>query len=126
MIESELQAYLQTHYPRENAACEWKAFRKLGHAVSGRKGEDIASYVSAIANMEGGHLVIQFDGSKRENLDNLLLPMLPAGLTEKQKRDKVKNLLTEIRVKDQTVSHEDQGPAAVWKVVGESSKQTAH
>ena len=58
MIESELQAYLQTHYPRENAACEWKAFRKLGHAVSGRKGEDIASYVSAIANMEGGHLVI--------------------------------------------------------------------
>lgn len=58
MTESELQAYLQTHYPRENAACEWKAFRKLGHAVSGRKGEDIASYVSAIANMEGGHLVI--------------------------------------------------------------------
>ena len=45
MIESELQAYLQTHYPRENAACEWKAFRKLGHAV--------------------------FEGSKRENLDNL-------------------------------------------------------
>ncbi len=58
MNESELQAYLQTRYPRENAACEWKAFRKLGHAVSGRKGEDIASYVSALANMEGGHLVI--------------------------------------------------------------------
>lgn len=93
MTESELQAYLQTHYPRENAACEWKAFRKLGHAV--------------------------FEGSKRENLDNLLLPMLPAGLKEKQKRDKVKNLLTEMRVKDQTVSCIGRGPAAVWKVLGE-------
>ena len=61
----------------------------------------------------------QFEGSKRENLDNLLLPMLPAGLTEKQKRDKVKNLLTEMRVKDQTVSCIGRGPAAVWKVLGE-------
>jgi ATP-dependent DNA helicase RecG len=58
MNETQLQAHLQTHYPKENAACEWKAFRNLSHAVSGRKGEDIASYISAIANMEGGHLVI--------------------------------------------------------------------
>jgi len=58
MSEAELQAYLQTHYPKESAACEWKAFCNLTHAVSGRKGEDIASYISAIANMEGGHLVI--------------------------------------------------------------------
>src|SRR3990167_1399843 len=58
MNESALQQYLREHYPRENAACEWKEFKNLTHAVSGRKGEDIASYISAIANMAGGHLVI--------------------------------------------------------------------
>ena len=58
MNEHALQQYLQAHYPKENAACEWKEFKELKHAVSGSKGEDIASYVSAIANMEGGHLVI--------------------------------------------------------------------
>lgn len=58
MDEASLQRYLREHYPRENAACEWKEFKNLTHAVSGRKGEDIASYVSAIANMAGGHLVI--------------------------------------------------------------------
>lgn len=56
--EASLHQYLQEHYPKENAACEWKEFKNLTHAVSGRKGEDIASYVSAIANMTGGHLVI--------------------------------------------------------------------
>lgn len=56
--EADLQCYLRKHYPQENAACEWKEFKNLTHAVSGRKGEDIASYISAIANMEGGHLVI--------------------------------------------------------------------
>lgn len=58
MTESELQAFLTARYPRENAACEWKEFKNLTHSVSGRKGEDIISYASAIANMEGGHLVM--------------------------------------------------------------------
>ncbi|MBY0429677.1 MAG: ATP-binding protein, partial [Rhodospirillales bacterium] len=58
MDEQALQQYLQAHFPKENAACEWKEFKTLKHAVSGAKGDDIASYVSAIANMEGGHLVI--------------------------------------------------------------------
>lgn len=58
MNEQALEKFLRTHYPKENAACEWKEFKNLTHAVSGRKGDDIASYVSAIANMEGGHLVI--------------------------------------------------------------------
>ncbi|MFA6013978.1 MAG: RNA-binding domain-containing protein [Gallionellaceae bacterium] len=58
MNEQELQNYLRVQFPKENAACEWKEFKNLTHAVSGRKGEDIASYVSAIANMAGGHLVI--------------------------------------------------------------------
>lgn len=58
MTEAELQAFLRARYPRENAECEWKEFKNLTHAVSGRKGDDIASYVSALANMEGGHLVV--------------------------------------------------------------------
>ena len=64
MDEAALRQYLQAQFPKENAACEWKEFKNLKHAVSGAKGDDIISYVSAIANMEGGHLVIGVeDGS---------------------------------------------------------------
>jgi ATP-dependent DNA helicase RecG len=58
MTETELQKYLLTHYPIESTSCEWKEFKNLKHFVKGHEGEDIISYVSAIANMEGGHLVI--------------------------------------------------------------------
>ena len=58
MSEAALQSYLVAKYPKEGVACEWKEFKNLTHAVSGRKGADIASYLSAIANMAGGHLII--------------------------------------------------------------------
>ncbi len=58
MTERQLQAYLQLHYPKENERCEWKAFSNLTHDVSGHKGADVISYVSAITNMRGGQLVI--------------------------------------------------------------------
>ena len=58
MTEQALQAYLKQEYPRENSRCEWKEFKALKSAISGRKGEDVISYVSAIANMEGGHLIL--------------------------------------------------------------------
>ena len=54
----ELHNYLKSHYPQENEKCEWKEFKALKHSVSGREGEDIISYVSAISNMKGGHLVV--------------------------------------------------------------------
>jgi len=63
MTEIELQTYLQTHFPKENASCEWKEFKNLTHAVSGRKGEDVISYCSALANMEGGHIVMGVEDS---------------------------------------------------------------
>lgn len=66
MTEQALQAYLKQEYPRENNKCEWKEFKALKSAISGRKGEDVISYVSAIANMEGGHLVL---GVADETLD---------------------------------------------------------
>ncbi|MBU0676184.1 MAG: putative DNA binding domain-containing protein [Proteobacteria bacterium] len=58
MKEKELFTYLKSLCPEENEGCEWKEFKNLKHAVSGKKGEDIISYISALANMEGGCLVV--------------------------------------------------------------------
>ena len=58
MLELELQQYLLREYPQENARCEWKEFKNLKNSFSGDEKDDVISYVSAIANMEGGHLVI--------------------------------------------------------------------
>lgn len=58
MLEQELQQYLLRKYPQENACCEWKEFKNLKNSFCGDEKDDVISYVSAIANMEGGHLVI--------------------------------------------------------------------
>jgi ATP-dependent DNA helicase RecG len=66
MTEKELKNYLITHFPKENERCEWKEFKVLKQSVSGRAGEDVISYISAIANTHGGHLVL---GVKDKTLD---------------------------------------------------------
>ena len=58
MLEPELQQYLLREYPQENARCEWKEFKNLKNSFCGDEKDDVISYVSAIANMEGGFLVI--------------------------------------------------------------------
>ncbi len=58
MDEKSLRDYLKSLYPKENEACEWKEFKNLKHAWSSKRGEDVESYISAIANMRGGHIVI--------------------------------------------------------------------
>ena len=58
MLEFELQQYLLREYPQENARCEWKEFKNLKNSFCGDEKDDVISYVSAIANMEGGFLVI--------------------------------------------------------------------
>lgn len=58
MTEQELQTYLMKTYPRENNACEWKGWQRLKNQVNGHSGDDVLSYVSALANMKGGVLVI--------------------------------------------------------------------
>lgn len=58
MNEKQLSQYLRELCPVENEHCEWKEFKSLKHAISGKKGEDLISYISAIANMEGGYLMI--------------------------------------------------------------------
>ncbi len=66
MKEQELHMFLKNNFPQENEKCEWKEFKNLKHCVSGSAGDDIISYVSAIANMKGGHLVI---GAKDKTLN---------------------------------------------------------
>lgn len=58
MTEQELQQYIRQRYPEENARCEWKEMKNLKNSFNGKEGNDVLSYVSAIANMEGGELVI--------------------------------------------------------------------
>lgn len=58
MTEKELKKHLHDKYPQENEACEWKEFKFLKHSFASASGTDIISYISAIANMEGGYLVI--------------------------------------------------------------------
>ena len=58
MKERELHEFLLKYYPEENAKCEWKEFANLKHQFNGKPKDDVISYVSAIANMEGGHLVL--------------------------------------------------------------------
>ena len=58
MTELELQQYLLREYPQENARCEWKELKNLKNSFCGDEKDDVISYVSAIANMEGGFLVV--------------------------------------------------------------------
>ncbi len=58
MTDRELQEYLRYNYPLEDEQCEWKEFRNLKNMFSGNEGQDVVSYVCAISNMNGGHLII--------------------------------------------------------------------
>jgi len=58
MSARELQVWLRDSFPLENEHCEFKEWRSLKSNISGRKGEDLVSYVSALANMDGGCIVI--------------------------------------------------------------------
>jgi ATP-dependent DNA helicase RecG len=86
MTEKKLKEYLKVNFPQENEKCEWKEFKNLKHAVSAREGEDIISYVSSIANMNGGHLVLGVQDKTLDivgiqdfhtyNIDNIKLKIL--------------------------------------------------
>ena len=58
MTARELQAWLRAGFPKENERYEWKEWRSLKSNISGRKGEDLVSYISALANMDGGCIVV--------------------------------------------------------------------
>ncbi len=58
LLEFELKDFLRQEYPYENARCEWKEFKNLKNSFSSHEKDDVVSYVAAIANMDGGFLVI--------------------------------------------------------------------
>ena len=58
MTKIELENYIKSKYPKENNSCEHKEFKNLKSSISGRKAEDVISYVSAISNMDGGILIL--------------------------------------------------------------------
>ncbi len=58
MTEKELKEFLVANYPKEDEKCDWKEMKNLKNSFNGHEGEDVMSYVSGIANMEGGVLVI--------------------------------------------------------------------
>lgn len=58
MQERKLQQYLLREYPQEDARCEWREFKNLKNSFCGDEKNDVVSYVSAISNMERGHLVL--------------------------------------------------------------------
>lgn len=76
MTELELQQYLLREYPQENARCEWKEFKNLKNSFCGDEKNDVISYVSAIANMEGGDLVIGFMTRHWRLLERTLITMI--------------------------------------------------
>ena len=53
MLEHKLQQYLLREYPQENARCEGKEYKNLKNSFCGDEKNDVVSYVSAIANIEG-------------------------------------------------------------------------
>lgn len=58
MTENELKEFLLRSYPIEDEKCDWKEMKNLKNSFNGHEGEDVMSYVSGIAIMEGGDLVI--------------------------------------------------------------------
>lgn len=58
MTEAELSDYLKHFFPQENSRCEWKEYKNLKNSLLGNEKDDVISYVSAIANMNGGSLVL--------------------------------------------------------------------
>lgn len=58
MTEQEIKEYITVQFPKENESVEWKDYSNLQNTLCGHPGDDVISYVSAIANMNGGSLVI--------------------------------------------------------------------
>ena len=63
MTEQEIREYIGVRFPEENESCEWKEYKNLQNSLCGHEADDVVSYVSAIANMNGGSLIIGVEDS---------------------------------------------------------------
>ena len=92
MDEKALQQYLLTQFPKENAACEWKEFKNLRHALMGAEGSP-------------------------DDLKGLVLDKLSDALDEKQKQDKFRNLLYALSKRDQAIEKQGSKQKGRWVLV---------
>ena len=82
MTEIELKQYIQSHFPQENEACEWKDYSSLKHSFGAHEGEDIISYIAlsledrcTLENRlnEIAQIVKLFDAKLSQKFENLEL-----------------------------------------------------
>ena len=59
-------------------------------------------------------------GTSRDKLDELLLPLLPITLTDEQKRNRVKNLLSEMK-REELIFPDRESRGAIWNVTRQSN-----
>lgn len=88
MTKQEISEYIRIQYPRENEGCDWKEYKKLKNSLCGHEGDDVVSYVSAIANMNGGAIVIgiqdrTFDVVGIQDFGNYTIESAKARIVEK-------------------------------------------
>ena len=58
----------------------------------------------------------EFGSTPRTQFEELLFSMLPAVLSNEKKRNNVKNLLTEMRMKDKTIRCRTTGGVSLWEL----------
>jgi ATP-dependent DNA helicase RecG len=107
MIETELRNHLELLCGTEDEKCEHKEFKTLRHNLNNAEGRDLVSYVSALANMEGGIILLGIKDETFEivGLDDTarLTPQsLPHRLTELCPNLSTEGLFVEEFVTDDT------------------------
>ena len=81
MTEQELHKYLIKQYPKEDEGCEWKEFKNLKNDFCGHEKDDVISYVSALANMDGGYLVVGVEDKSLKIVGITVISPLSKGLS---------------------------------------------
>lgn len=106
MTEQEIRTFLSVRFPKEDESCDWKAYSNLQNTLCGHEGDDVISYVSAIANMNGGALVIGVEDktlkvSGIEKFGNYTVESAKARIAEKCRNLPVEKLeINELRASD--------------------------
>ena len=60
-------------YPKEDEGGEWKEFKNLKNDFSGHEKDDVFSYVSALANMEGDTIYVGIEDETKDPLPNQIV-----------------------------------------------------
>ena len=127
MTEQEIREYIGVRFPEENESCEWKEYKNLQNSLCGHEADDVVSYVSAIANMNGGSLIIGVeDGTFQvigiQNLGSYNVESAKARIAEKcrnlpledfdimELKNKIDNLMRQLRTSGKIIC----GKCKMW------------